>query len=151
MGAIKDFDNQRERIMEGLYLYRRKEWWYAFVSTGEFTNDTYKIKVGRAVSLTDDFKDKDGISLSDGIGGSVILQTKDDRFEGPGHNGEIFETKDGKTWMYYHCHVKGVTEIVPGLNVLARPILLQEIKWDSDGWPYFENGCPAAIADVPIL
>ena len=136
--------------MEGTYLYRRGQYWYAFVSTGEFNNDTYKLKVGRASRITDVFYDKNNVALTNGLGGTIILSTySGGRYYGCGHNGEIFETKDGKTWMYYHCHDRAVVSKLPN-SITYRPLFLQEIKWDSDGWPYFEDDTVSNIAPSPI-
>ena len=72
---------------------------------------------------------------------TVLSSGRDDRFYGPGHNGEIF-TKDGRDWMFYHVHDRQM----PMMGRYApRPMAMQEIKWDTDGWPYFASGKPSLI------
>jgi hypothetical protein len=40
--------------------------------------------------------------------------------------------------MPYHCH-----DAKKGVPPNHRLLLLQEIIWDDDGWPYFATGKPA--------
>lgn len=126
------------RCYEGSYLFRRGDWWYLFVSCGAIHGGSYKLCVGRAKSLTDDFVDRSGKSLREG-GGEILLQTdpKSD-FSGAGHNGEIFTDADGRTFMFIHSQWKGTG----GRNWRngARCTSLQEVRWTADGWPWFETG-----------
>ena len=128
----------RDRVYEGSYLYKRDGWWYLFVSSGYYRNHTYSINVGRARRLTDDFKDRKGRSMKDGFAEKILSSQPNERFYGPGHNGEIFTTKSGRTYMPYHCH-----DAKKGVSPNHRLLLLQEILWDDDGWPYFATGKPA--------
>ena len=124
-------------------MYRRGDWWYLFASSGEYNNGTYAIVVGRARHLTDDFTDRTGRLMKEGFAETILRSRPGDRFYGPGHNGEIFSSPSGRTYMVYHCHDRELTPYRPhGYN--PRPFFLQEILWDSDGWPYFETGRPAA-------
>ncbi len=114
----------RRRVFEGSYLYRRGDWWYLFASSGEYNNGTYAIVVGRARHLTDDFTDRTGRLMKEGFAETIL-------------------SPSGRTYMVYHCHDRELTPYRPhGYN--PRPFFLQEILWDSDGWPYFETGRPAA-------
>ena len=133
----------RRRVFEGTYLYRRGEWWYLFASSGEYNHGTYAIVVGRARHLTDDFTDRAGRLMKEGFAETILRSRHGDRFYGPGHNGEIFASPSGHTYMVYHCHDREATPYQRhGYN--PRPFFLQEICWDADGWPYFETGRPAA-------
>ncbi len=125
----------RTRVYEGSYLYKRKGYWYLFVSGGNYSNHTYQLRVGRSATLDGIFLDKEGRQMVDGYATSILSSEKEDYFYGPGHCGEIFE-KEGKTYLFYHCHNKGTDN--PG----QRPMMLQEILWDKEGWPYFEGGKP---------
>lgn len=127
----------RDRVFEGAYLYKRGVWWYLFVSSGHYNNHSYAINVGRARRLTDDFKDRKGRSMKDGFAERILSSRPTERFYGPGHNGEIFTTKSGRTYMPYHCH-DAKKEGAPS----HRLLLLQEILWDDDDWPYFATGKP---------
>ena len=136
----------RRRVFEGTYLHRRKGWWYLFASSGEYNHGTYAIVVGRARRLTDDFTDRAGRLMKEGFAEKILSSRPGDRFYGPGHNGEIFTAPSGRTYMIYHCHDREVAPYKPdGYN--PRPLFLQEIFWDAEGWPYFETGRPAATGE----
>ena len=136
----------RRRVFEGTYLYRRKGWWYLFASSGEYNHGTYAIVVGRARRLTDDFTDRAGRLMKEGFAEKILSSRPGDRFYGPGHNGEILAAPSGRTYMIYHCHDREIAPYKPdGYN--PRPLFLQEIFWDAEGWPYFEPGRPAATGE----
>ena len=136
----------RRRVFEGTYLYRRKGWWYLFASSGEYNNGTYAVVVGRARRITDDFTDRAGRLMKEGFAEKILSSRPGDRFYGPGHNGEIFTAPSGRTYMVYHCHDREIAPYKPdGYN--PRPLFLQEIFWDAEGWPYFETGRPAATGE----
>ena len=78
--------------------------------------------------------------MTEGFATTLLQSTESDTFFGPGHNGEIFTDKTGKTFMLYHCHSK---KAPPHLRFL----MLQEILWGADGWPYFKDGKPAATGE----
>ena len=136
----------RRRVFEGTYLHRRKGWWYLFASSGEYNNGTYAVVVGRARRITDDFTDRAGRLMKEGFAEKILSSRPGDRFYGPGHNGEIFTAPSGRTYMVYHCHDREIAPYKPdGYN--PRPLFLQEIFWDAEGWPYFETGRPAATGE----
>lgn len=131
-------DQSRLRVFEGSYLHYRKGWWYLFVSAGWYNNATYRLCVGRSRTLDGEFLDREGRPMLTG-NATVILQSQDgDRFLGPGHCGEIFTDRRGRDYILYHCHDQQMQQGKP------RPMLLQRIRWDRHGWPYFQGGKPAA-------
>lgn len=137
-------DPSRATVYEGAYLYNKigkwGNYWYLFVSSGSYDSRDYCVKVGRFLNANYhiggttniNFLDKKNNNMRVG-GGTKILSTESDTspFWGPGHIGGIFETEDGKTWMLYHCH--------DGNGTQDRKLFIQELLWDEDGWPYFEN------------
>ena len=136
----------RRRVFEGTYLYHRGDWWYLFASSGEYNHGTYAVVVGRARHLTDDFTDRAGRLMKEGFAETILRSRRGDRFYGPGHNGEIFTAPSGRTYMIYHCHDRATTPYQPhGYN--PRPLFLQEVLWDADGWPYFETGRPVSAGE----
>jgi len=128
----------RSKVFEGAYLHEHKGYWYLFVSSGNYADHTYQLKVGRAKKLTDAFVDRDGNPMTEGYATTVLYSDEGDHFYGPGHCGEIFKMQDGNEGIFYHCHVAGTRR--PG----ARPMFLSIIQWDEDGWPYIEGGKPQA-------
>lgn len=124
----------RSQVFEGCYLHYRNGYWYMFVSSGFYGDHTYRLQVGRSRKLTGTFRNREGERMTKGFATPVIQSEEGDFFYGPGHCGEIFE-KEGRDYIFYHCHNKAV-------RPNHRPIMLQEIKWDEDGWPYVEGGKP---------
>ena len=143
-------DTKRNKVFEGAYLYYRDGYWYYFVSSGMYSNYTYSLKVGRSPSLDGTFVSKSGDLMTEGHATTILSTNSDDKdFFGPGHCGEIFEDNDGHTYMYYHCHAKDVPITVAGY--IPRALMLQQIYWDDEGWPYFEGGKPLAQEEWPNL
>lgn len=133
-GRTDKENRSRSKVFEGCYLHRHDGYWYMFVSAGWYKDHTYKLLVGRSRRLTGVFRDRNGRPMTAGYATPVIQSKKGDFFYGPGHCGEIF-TKDGRDYIFYHCHNRDV-------KPHQRPLMLQEIKWDSEGWPYVEGGKP---------
>ena len=121
----------RLHVLEGTYLYHRKGWWYLFASRGRYADWSYAIVVGRARKLTDDFVDREGRLLKEGFGTVILKSDRGDAFFGPGHNAEIVTIR-GRDFMPFHCHVEGE-------HRNQRPLFIQEIFWDRDGWPSFKS------------
>lgn len=121
---------------EGSYVMKRGDWWYFFASGGAYYDETYHLVVTRSHDLSGPYYDREGNVFTDGLTGPVLASHKGDHFIGPGHNGDVFETADGRTYMYYHSHASD-------FPASARPTLLQQVYWDDEGWPFFKNGSPA--------
>ena len=73
-----------------------------------------------------------------------VLIHNSSRWKGTGHNGEIVKDKKGRTWMPYHAYDAENAK-------KGRLVLLDQIKWDSDGWPYVDNAEPAAGNPLPVF
>ena len=150
-----DQSNNREKIFEGCLLYYRNDYWYMFVSSGEYNTSTYKVKVGRSKTITGNFVDKNGNNLINGLATTILSTIQGHNFYGCGHNSEIFTRSNGKTYMFYHCHSASDRYILNDIyvsNLESRPLFVQEILWDTNGWPYFENdGHPVYLGKSPLF
>ena len=146
-GNLISQDSSRATVFEGAYLYRRKGYWYLFVSAGNYTNYTYCLKVGRCATLDGTFVDKDGNDMAEGNATTILSSASGDTLYGPGHNGRIITDRNNRTYMVYHSHYTGAS------STSQRYICLQEILWDEDGWPYFGNsGKPQLSGNIkPVL
>lgn len=69
---------------------------------------------------------------------------KSDKVLGPGHNSEVVEDDNGRTWLLYH----GFQANDPDAG---RVLYLDELKWDREGWPYIESGKPSEEAEKPYF
>lgn len=109
------------RSCEGGNLISHGDYYYLFFNRGRCCagiNSTYRILMGRSVSPTGPFYDKDSVATHEG-GGSVFLHS-DGRFIGPGHFGY---GEDKLTYHYYDGRINGE----PHLKVA-------DLDWEDD-WP----------------
>lgn len=130
---------------EGTNIFKRDGWYYFFASTGDYaggTNSTYRTVVARSIDLMGPYLDKEGRDILDN-GFDVVLD-RNDKFSGPGHNAGLIEDADGRTWMFYHAYDNSNPEA-------GRLGMLDEVKWDKDGWPYIEGGTPSSTAVAPYV
>lgn len=139
---------EKQRIagtaFEGTYIYKKDGYYYLFASVGtccEGVNSTYKLVVGRSASLLGTYVDKTGKSMMDN--GYTVVIDRNSRFVGNGHCSEIVQDNAGNDWMLYH----GVDLTKPQ----GRVLMLDQIKWDKDGWPYVEGGTPSISATKPVF
>ena len=133
----------RDKVYEGTYLFRRNGWWYLFASRGHYNIGDYAVVVGRSRTLEGTFVDKEGRPMTEGRATPILSSEPGDRLYGPGHNGEIVGTPSGRTYMFYHCHDAKYPKRNPESRYNPRPLFLQEVLWDDEGWPYFKDGRPA--------
>lgn len=117
---------------EGSYLVKRHGWWYLFVSGGKYTDNTYYLTVGRSRTVDGEFVDSEGRSMLKGLAEPILESEKGAEINGAGHNGDVFSATDGSDWIFIHAHDTG-------FKPDERPTFLQELKWNEEKWPYFEN------------
>lgn len=140
----KTNDPQRQTVFEGAYLHRHGDYWYLFVSAGQYAAANYKVLVGRSATLDGVFYDRQGRNMTQGVGTRVLYSDKGDRFYGPGHNGEIFTDKTGQDYILYHCHDSST-------GTETRFLFLQRLFWDAEGWPFMETGKPLEVDVAPVF
>lgn len=127
---------------EGTYIYKRNGYYYMFASVGsccEGVNSTYQLVVGRSENLLNGYADRSGTPMLEN--GYNIVVGNNERFVGNGHCSEIVQDDAGQDWIFYH----GVDVNQPK----GRVLLLDQIKWDEEGWPYVEGGTPSLTAAAP--
>lgn len=128
---------------EGTYIYKKGDFYYLFASIGsccEGVNSTYQLVVGRSTSLFGPYVDKNGKEMMDN-GYSVVIGPNE-RFVGNGHCSEIVQDNAGNDWILYH----GVDKNAPH----GRVLLLDQVKWDGNNWPYVEGNSPSVNAIAPV-
>lgn len=136
VAGLSGSGNNREQTFEGAYLYFHDGYWYYFVSSGSYEDYNYALRVARSKTIDGVFKDRNDSLMTNGYATKILSSSRNDDFWGPGHNAEIFTDAAGKTYMYYHSHAKKLNKDT------RRALMLQEILWDNEGWPYFEGGKP---------
>jgi len=130
---------------EGTYIYKKDNYYYLFASVGSCCNginSTYKLVVGRSTSLTGPYQDKNGnLMLNNGC--SVVVGPNN-RFVGNGHCSEIIQDDMGNDWIFFH----GWDTFNPDNG---RVLLLSQIKWNDENWPYVNGDSPPLSASKPIF
>lgn len=111
--------------VEAPYIVKRGSYYYLFASYDtccEGTSSTYKVKVGRATSITGPYVDKNGVSMMNN-GGTPVLESHGSII-GPGGQ-SIMNDADGDliVYHYYDGNDNGTPKL--GINLL---------NW-STGWP----------------
>ncbi len=129
---------------EGVYVHKRDGYYYMFASIGSCcngVNSTYQLIVARATNLAGPYYNKSGYDMMNE--GRTLILDKNATFVGNGHCSEIVQDAEGKDWVLYH----GIQTSNPN----GRVLLLDEVKWDDAGWPYFTGGSPSLTAPVPVF
>jgi arabinan endo-1,5-alpha-L-arabinosidase len=129
---------------EGIYIHKREGHYYMFASVGSCcrgVESTYRLVVGRSTSIFGPYTDKTGKDMMDN-GYSVVID-KNSRFVGNGHCSEIVSDDAGNDWILYHG--------VDVANPRGRVLMLDRVRWDSDGWPFVQGGIPSWGAQKPVF
>lgn len=130
---------------EGSMIFRHGNYYYYLGSSGSCCSglqSTYHVVVARSKFLQGPYYNKEGLSVMSHPYATIM--EKSTRVVGPGHNSEVITDDNGRTWMLYHGYQTW--------NVDAgRVLYLDELKWDSQGWPYIENGMPSAESEAPYF
>jgi arabinan endo-1,5-alpha-L-arabinosidase len=113
------------KAVEAPYIVKRGGYYYLFASYDTCcagTSSTYKVKVGRATSVTGPYRDKNGVAMMNN-GGTPVLESHG-RYIGPGGQ-SIMNDVDGDliVYHYYDGQDNGTPKL--GVNLL---------NWSS-GWP----------------
>lgn len=124
-------------LFEAPMIHKRGDYYYLFCSIGSCCaglNSTYQTVVCRSENFFGPYVDKEGKPMLKN--NYELVLSKNNAFVGPGHNSELITDDMGKTWFLYHAFDVKHPEA-------ERCIMLDEVKWDSDGWPYVENNGPS--------
>ncbi len=130
---------------EATYIYKRKGYYYMFASIGsccEGVKSTYRLVVGRSKSLMGPYVDKTGKPMLEN--GYSLVIGNNERFVGNGHCSEIVQDKKGNDWIFYHG--------IDVQNPKGRVLLMDQVKWDKEGWPYVTNNqSPSLSYPKPVF
>lgn len=131
---------------EGAMIHKHGNHYYLFASIGaccEGLRSTYQMVVGRSTNLLGPYISKDGKLMTNN--GYTLLLSKNSKWIGPGHNSEIVTDDEGQDWILYHAYDASD-------DSKGRVMLLDRLRWDSQGWPYVKGGTPSYTEqDAPIF
>ncbi|HEY0547352.1 MAG TPA: family 43 glycosylhydrolase [Pyrinomonadaceae bacterium] len=113
------------QLVEGPFVLRRDGWFYLFYSgnacCGRECN--YALGVARSRKLLGPYEKNPANPILKG----------NEAWKCPGH-GSIVETAKGRDFLLYHAY--NASDFV----YVGRQALLDEVRWESDGWPTINGG-----------
>ncbi|HJQ31407.1 MAG TPA: family 43 glycosylhydrolase [Pyrinomonadaceae bacterium] len=124
-------------VTEGSFILRRGGWFYHFYSGNACCGRecVYALGVARAKRLLGPWEK---------YARNPLVAANQD-WQCPGH-GSIVETPDGRDFLLYHSYRKRRDTFSVG-----REAVLDEVKWDADGWPVINGGTgPSTSAPAPL-
>lgn len=116
---------KRSNGIEAPAITYRNGYYYLFASIDRCcagVDSTYKIVVGRSTSITGPYKDKSGKSMLDG--GGTVFDSGNAQWVGPGG-----QDVDGSNVIIRHAYDATANG--------APKMLINDLKWDSSGWPTY--------------
>ena len=126
-------------LIEGPWVIKRGTYYYLFYSGDNCcagANSSYAVMVARATSPLGPFT---RLGTTNGNNSSVILGPGGS-WIAPGHNAIITDNA-GDDWIVYHA-VDPLRPTFPGGT--RRLLLIDRLRYNTDGWPYVLNGAPSA-------
>jgi arabinan endo-1,5-alpha-L-arabinosidase len=144
---------------EGNYIIEHGgKYWY-MASSGwccGWGRSTYHVTVAVSDHIKGPYLRKDGVPvIRNKTEGTMLLHGDHDiGWVGTGHTAEIIKDDTGRYFIIYHavatedahfpCPPTVDGEEAPGVRPFTRrPLLMDEILWGEDGWPYIENSLPS--------
>lgn len=132
-------------LTEGTYIHKRGDYYYLIGSAGsccEGANSTYRLVVARSKNVEGPYVDKEGKSAKDNHFSEMLV--RNEFIVGPGHCSEIVQDDAGQDWIMYHGYT-----VESGYS--GRRAHLDQVLWDSEGWPYIVSNRPSNGAEKPIF
>jgi arabinan endo-1,5-alpha-L-arabinosidase len=109
----------------------------------------YGVFAARATSPLGPYLDRQGNSLTSvNAGGTPVLAMNGDSFAGPGGN-VVFTDEAGQSYILYHAVSLSSPYFSGFVGSTARPVLLDALDWDSDGWPVTRGGFGPSDSTAP--
>lgn len=111
------------------YTVNGTHYYYYFASINvccSGTSSTYRIIVGRSTSPTGPFYDRGGVALTS-AGGTILLSTHGNIYGPGGQSVMLVGTQPVLVYHYYD-----------GANSGTATLGLNNLKFDTDGWPYIQ-------------
>jgi xylan 1,4-beta-xylosidase len=133
---LRNTASWEKNVTEGSAIIRRGGWFYHFYSGNACCGRgcDYALGVARSRKLLGPWEKNPA---------NPIL-SENETWQCPGH-GTIVTTEDGRDFLLYHAYPRRA-----GAFTVGREALLDEIKWNDDGWPSINAGHgPSGTAPAP--
>jgi xylan 1,4-beta-xylosidase len=127
-----------KHVTEGSFIIRRNGWFYHFYSGNACCGREcdYALGVARSRNLLGPWEKNPKNPILD----------ENETWQCPGH-GSIVTTPDGRDFLLYHAYRKRAD----AFNI-GREALLDEVKWNENGWPTINEGKgPSRTAAAPLV
>jgi arabinan endo-1,5-alpha-L-arabinosidase len=130
---------------EGSFLYEKDGYFFFFGSSGsccEGNRSTYHVTMGRSSNIKGPYMSREGKALLIDSEGSMLIHGDwSADWIATGHNGEIIKDDLGRYFFLYHGidpYNSRFPDKQRSYNT-RRPLFMDEIIWDEDGWPTVEE------------
>lgn len=133
--------------VEAPFVRERDGRYYLFGSRGtccDGLDSTYHVVVGRSDSLRGPYRNRDGESLLEAAGTTILRGGE--QFAAPGHNAVVRDDA-GDDWLLYHAYERSDPWAGPAPR---RVLMLDRLRW-RDGWPVVPGGTPSREAPAPSV
>ncbi|MEY4761856.1 MAG: hypothetical protein RLZZ200_1712, partial [Pseudomonadota bacterium] len=113
--------------LEGPKLFQRGDWFYLVSAVGGTSGPatSHMVIAARSRSIQGPWENCPHNPI-------VRTRSSEERWWSRGH-ATVFEGPDGRHWMIYHGYENGYRS-------LGRQVLLEPVRWDSDGWFHATGG-----------
>jgi arabinan endo-1,5-alpha-L-arabinosidase len=115
--------------IEAPFIFRKNGMFYLFVSWDRCcrgANSTSKVVVGRSDKITGPYISKEGVPMQ--MGGRSLVVGGNKSWSSLGHGAAY--TFDGKDYLVFHGY--------DASDQSGSKLWIQEIRWDTNGWPYVD-------------
>ena len=139
------------RGFEGSYIFKHGDKYWYFASSNsccEGPDTKYYLSVASASNIKGPYYTKEGIDIKTINDFQAAQSTKflvgdGVHWIGPGHNAEIIVDDHGRYFMLYHAVAVEKPYIFGNGGATRRPLMMDEVLWGEDGWPYIQGGVPS--------
>ncbi|KAL0486996.1 hypothetical protein AKO1_001305, partial [Acrasis kona] len=114
-------------IIEGPWHLHRPPYHYIFYSANIWADGRYRVGVARSRDPFSSYEKSE-----------TAIMVSSDVWKGPGHC-SVVKTRANKYVMVYHAWPN-----VPDRTERGRYMMIDEVLWSEDGWPYFKNKTPSS-------
>lgn len=146
-------DNGRWEVgnYEGAYLTYEHGYYYLYLSTGSCCaglQSTYEVRVARSENIMGPYVDKAGNNMTSRANIGTPVVKGNSHFVGVGHN-SVIKDDAGTEWIVYHGF--DTQEDAMYGNTNRRTLLIDEIIYDAELWPYVDTYGPSRGATRPFI
>ncbi|MEN8248787.1 MAG: family 43 glycosylhydrolase [Bacteroidota bacterium] len=142
---------------EAAYIFSKDGYYYLMASVGSCCDGdySYHVTIARSQTLSGPYLDVNGKDVNevyswqygeDDKSVNVLYRSRD--VVAPGHNSEIITDDEGTEWILYHA-IEVPDYTLPGGGP-KRPLFIDKVTWNEDGWPKIGNGGTPTTGEIEL-